>query len=514
MSDDADDQRISPHYNKGEVLTPMTLGDNEDRLSCDVIVIGSGAGGATAAATIAESGRKVLLLEEGPGYQSSEYSANFTGMTSEIMRHGGATVIMGRSPIAYLEGRVLGGSTVLNGGMCWRTPEEVLNNWVKRGLERLSAKRLDPYFDLVEEVIQARYQNVGSEGENNQIFRRGAEAMGWQLQRNKRNQVHCVGTNDCVSGCPTGAKQSTVMTWIPRLLQAGGHILTHAEVIKIRRRNQRVSGVEVKLRSPLRSRRLVIEAPRVVVACGAVQTPLLLQRSKILKNKHLGRHFTVHPNAKVAALFDAPVNSMKGVHQAWQCTEFHEDGILMAPGGVPLSVIAQCFPLMGSDLTEQMRLAPYIATAGVLVDDSSSGFIKAAPFGIDRIRYDVNDFDQERFIRGVQRLSQLFFSAGARKVYTPFNEVPTLDHPEQIRRLADVSPKVKHTEYFTAHLMGTCRMSTASEEGVVKPNGESWDLPGLFIADASVMPGTIGVNPQVTIMALARLIGESIAEGA
>jgi choline dehydrogenase-like flavoprotein len=504
---------IRPSFSstRGEVLTPLDLSPKDTRLSCDVVVIGSGAGGATVAATVAENGKNVLLIEEGPGYKSTEYSGNFSGMTSEIMRHGGATVIMGRSPIAYLEGRVLGGSTVLNGGMCWRTPEEVLNEWSQRGLERLNPKSMSPYFDLVEEVIQARYQNVGSEGENNHIFRRGVESMGWDLQRNKRNQVHCVGTNDCVTGCPTGAKQSTVLTWIPRLLEAGGHVLTYATATKIKHKNNKVTGVEVKLSNTLKNRNIFIEAKEVVVACGAVQTPLLIQRSKLFRNPHIGRHFTIHPNAKVAALFDHPVESMRGVHQAWQCTEFKRDGILMAPGGVPLSVISQCFPLMGADLTEQMRLAPYIATAGVLVDDSRSGRIKAGPFGIDLIKYDVNDYDQERFIRGVQHLSQIFFAAGARRVYTPFEEVPTLDHPEQVRRLADVSPKVEHTEYFTAHLMGTCRMSATRDQGVVKPTGESWDLSGLYIADASVMPGTIGVNPQVTIMALARLIGESIA---
>lgn len=497
---------------KSKILSPFDLGPSQQKLSCDVLVIGSGAGGATVAAIIAESGRDVLLLEEGLSYQSQEYSANFTGMTSEIMRHGGATVIMGRSPIAYLEGRVLGGSTVLNGGMCWRTPEEVLSSWVDRGLDQLSASKMEHRFELVEEVINARYQNVGSEGENNHVFRRGAESMGWKLQRNKRNQLHCVGTNDCVSGCPTGAKQSTALTWIPRFLKAGGHILTGAEVTKLRQKHGKVTGVDVKLHCPLHTRRISVEATKVVVACGAVQTPLLIQRSRLFKNRHLGRHFTVHPNAKVAALFDHEVNSMRGVHQAWQCTEFQKDGILMAPGGVPLSVIAQCFPLMGSELTEQMRLAPYIATAGILVDDSQAGSVKAAPFGIDLIRYNVSDFDQERFIRGAQRLAQIFFAAGARRVYTPFSEVPTLDHPEQIRRLADVSPKVEHTEYFTAHLMGTCRMSAQAEDGVTQPTGESWDIQGLYIADASVLPGTIGVNPQVTIMALAHLIGEAISE--
>jgi len=502
----------------GTILQPHELVGPYGRLEplrerVDVVVVGSGAGGATAAATLAEAGRRVLLLEEGLPYSHREHHANFSGMTSEIMRHGGATVIMGRGPIPYLEGRVLGGSTVLNGGMCWRTPERVLDEWATRGLERLAPGRLEGYFSLVEDVIDARYQDEGSEGGNNNAFRRGAEALGWRLQRNKRNQRHCVGTNDCVSGCPTNAKRSAALTWVPRLLAAGGQVLTGATVRRVVARGGAARGVEGYVRTPFGALPLSVEAPVVVVACGAVQTPLLLQRSRLTRNPHLGRHFTVHPNAKVAALFDTPVESLRGVHQAWQCVEFQDEGLLLAPGGVPLSVISQCFPLAGAALQEQMRLAPYIATAGVLVDDSVEGSVRAGLFGWDHVRYDLTDYDQSRFVLGVQRLAALFFAAGARRVYTPFAAQPALDHPSQVEHLARLAPRVEETEYFTAHLMGTCRMSAREEGGVVSPRGELWGVRGLYVADASVMPGTIGVNPQVTIMALARLIAEEIAAG-
>lgn len=476
----------------------------------DVIVIGSGAGGACVAATVAEAGKEVLLIEEGSPYQREQYGASFSQMTAEIMRGGGATVIMGRSPIPYLEGKVLGGSTVLNGGMCWRTPPAVLEEWSeKMGLELLSPKRLDPYFDLVEEVIDARYQDLGSEGGNNHAFKRGAEALGWSLQHNKRNQRHCVGTNDCVTGCPTGAKRSTAMTWVPRLLKAGGTILTEAKVKRIIVQSGKVKGVRGILQNGIPFH---LSAKVVVVACGAVQTPLLLQRSKASKNPHIGQHFTVHPNTKVAALFDEPVQSMKGVHQAWQCIEFQQEGLILAPGGVPLSVMSQCFPVVGDHLEEQMKLTPYIATGGILVDDQHAGYVKAGLLGWDHVRYDISDADQQRFIRGVQLLSELYFAAGARRVYTPFAHHPVLEHPSQIPRLTAWAPRVQDTEYFTAHLMGTCRMHSREEGGVVKPTGEVWDTQGLYIADASVLPGTIGVNPQVTIMALARLIGEQLID--
>lgn len=480
-------------------------------LKYDVVVVGSGAGGSTLACVLAQAGKKVLLLEEGKAYKSAEYSANFSGMTSEIMRNAGATVIMGRSPIAYVEGKVVGGSTVLNGGMCWRTPEEVLHEWSEtQGLSHLAPSLMEESFETVEQVIDARYQDIGSEGGNNHMFRKGAEQLGWTLQKNKRNQQHCVGTNDCVTGCPTGAKRSTALTWVPRFLKAGGVLMTSVRVKKVLAKNGTVKGVSGIILGGNKKRKIRVDAKKVVLACGAVQTPLLIQRSKIFKNKHLGKHFTVHPNVKVAALFDEPVNSMKGVHQAWQCTEFKKDGILLAPGGVPLSVISQMTPLIGPALTEQMKLAPYIATGGLLVDDSTSGYIKAGLAGWDHVRYDLHDRDQAQFIKGVQAMAELYFAAGARKVYTPFMHVSSIDHPAQIKSLSFWQPKIEDTEYFTAHLMGTCRMSAQAHEGVVNPQGECWDLKGLYIADASIMPGTIGVNPQVTIMALALKVAESM----
>ena len=496
-----------------QILNPHHL-NNETKLQTDYLVVGSGAGGATVACILAEAGKQVMLVEEGGAYRREDYHAGFSNMTAEIMRNGGATVIMGRSPIAYLEGKVVGGSTVLNGGMCWRTPEDVLETWAKeRGLPHLAPKEMENHFEHVEKTIHARYQNEGSEGKNNWAFRRGVEKLGWKWQKNKRNQKHCVGTNDCVSGCPTGAKQSTALTWVPRFLKAGGTLLTRFKVKKINTQGTRVSGVSGKLLHTSTPVSFHIQAKNVIVCCGAVQTPLLLQRSKLHTSPHLGKHFTVHPNVKVAALFDDPIKSMKGVHQAWQCTEFKDEGILLAPGGVPLAVLTQCFSQVGQSLSEKMRLAPYIATGGLLVDDSQSGYVKAGWFGWDHVRYDVNDFDQNRFIRGVQLMAELYFEAGARKVYTPFSSHPTLDHPDQIKRLTQLAPKVEYTEYFTAHLMGTCRMDGREEQGVVDANGKVHGIDGLYVADASVMPSTIGVNPQVTIMALAREIGQRLVGG-
>lgn len=493
---------IEPHDTRGDLY-----------LTCDVVVVGSGAGGATVAATLAEAGHDVVVLEEGGHYTTDEYTANIPEMLGKIMRDGGATVAFGRSPVPYLEAKCVGGTTVVNGGMCWRTPEKVLDEWGERGLSELTAKRLDRHFGEVEETINARHQDPGSHGGVNDRFYEGATKLGWKLSRNRRNQVHCVGSNDCVTGCPSGAKQSTLYSWLPRFWAAGGRLHTHMRVEKIITRGGRATGVTGTLLDPYKKRRFAVQARAVVIACGAVQTPLMLQRNKLGREcGHVGKHFTIHPNVKVAALFDDPVDSLRGTHQAFQCTEFIDEGILLAPGAIPLGFMTALFPTFGRTLAEKLRRDHrYIATGGVLVDDFAEGFIKALPFGIPMVRYDVTDVDQGKFIRAAARLAELYFAAGAREVYTAFHHHAVLESPDDIKKLYAHPPRVEDTEYFTAHLMGTCRMSADPEAGVVDPEGQMWDLPGLYLADASIMPGTIGVNPQVTIMALAHLVAERIS---
>ncbi len=493
---------VQPHDTRGDL-----------RLDCDVVVVGSGAGGATVAATLAEAGLTAIVLEEGGYYGTEDYSANIPEMLTRLMRGGGSTVMMGRSPVPYLEGRCVGGTTVVNGGMCWRTPERILDEWAARGLPDLAPSRLDPYFSEVESTIDARYQDPGSEGGCSDAFRRGAQALGWRLSRNKRNQRHCVGSNDCVTGCPSGAKRSTLYSWLPRFFARGGQLFTHARVEKIVVERGRATGLRGTLLDPAGKRRFSVDARAVVISCGAIQTPLLLQRNKLCRPcGHLGKHFTIHPNIKMAALFDEPVDSLRGTHQAFQCVEFQREGILMAPGAIPLAFMTAVFPGFGRALAQKMKDYRYVATGGVLVDDHGEGRIRTLPFGVPYIRYDVTDLDQEKFVRAAGLMAELYFAAGAREVYTPFHHMPVIPNPDAIKKLHDQPPRVEDTEYFTAHIMGTARMSAHPKQGVVDPEGQAWDLPGLYIADASTMPGTIGVNPQVTIMALARLIAERLAD--
>jgi choline dehydrogenase-like flavoprotein len=497
----------------------LSYGDTTGDLNihCDAVVIGSGAGGAAAAAELAEGGLDVVCLEEGPLLTQADLRGDLTDVLTTAMRFAGTTATIGRAPVTYFEGRCVGGTTVFNGGMCWRTPPKALQRWrFEHGLRDFSPSRLEAIFAHVEERVNAREQDPGSEGNNNQVFKDGCDRLGYKVSRNRRNQVHCVGASDCVTGCPTGGKQSTRWTYVPALLRHGGQLYINCKAEKILTERGAAVGVSGRLENPETGqldRRFTVRAAVTVVAGGAIQTPLLLLRNKLCRgNRQVGRNFTIHPNVKVTALFDRSIRLDRGAHQAWQCHEFLDEGILMAPGGVAPAFAAVGFDAFGAEHARIMEDYHLLAAGGVLVDDHASGRVSLGPLGIPLVRYNVTDVDQDKFIRAVSLLAEIYFEAGAKRVFLPFHGAPPLDSIDDIPRMFRSKPRVEDTEYFTAHLMGTCRMDADPARGVVGPSGETHEVKGLFVADASVMPTPIGVNPQETIMALATWTARHIIE--
>src|SRR5215470_6333375 len=279
----------------------------DEVIACDAVVVGSGAGGAVAAAELAEGGLDVVILEEGGYHATDEFVPEATTMTRKLYRDGGASVALGNPPVFFAEGRCVGGSTVINGGMSWRTPEKVLERWAREdGVEGIRAREMEAAFARVERRISATRQDPETFGRDNALLRAGAEAKGWKTVENVRNQVHCAGSNACVFGCPTGAKRSTLVSYIPRALAFGARVYADCRVEKIDRAGKRATGVSghVVRANGSRGPRFSVRAPIVVVCAGAIQTPVLLLRSGVKSpSGQLGRNLSLHPNAKVVALF-------------------------------------------------------------------------------------------------------------------------------------------------------------------------------------------------------------------
>ena len=470
-------------------------------LDCDVVVVGSGAGGAPMAAELAEAGFDVVVLEEGRYYQTRDFTADTTAMVRQLYRDGGATMALGNPPVLFQEGKAVGGSTVINGGMSWRTPEDILARWRTEAKLDLSMASLDPYFTRVEKRIHVAPMDPDVIGNDNHLLKKGADAKGWNIIGNLRNQNHCAGSNRCAFGCPTGAKQSALVSYVPRALHYGTRIYADVRVDAITRHGKRATGVIGTVRGT--SHRITVRAKLVVSACGAIHTPALLARSGFKSpSGYLGRNLSMHPNVKVVAIFDESVANWKGAHQAFQVREFQDQGLVFAAVGMPPSVLAMSFPHRGQQLGTLMDQYDHMLLAGMLCEDTATGRVRTID-GKPQAFYQLAEADAANLKRGVSLLSELLFAAGAKRILLPFHGAPDLYGPDDARRLLDQHIPAKGWEVVTVHMMGTARMGNDRTRDVTDGFGLVHDADRLMVADASLFPTPIGVNPMETIMALA-----------
>jgi len=496
----------------------LEYADYEDGelLRAEVVVIGTGAGGAVVGKELAEAGYDVLFVEEGGYHPTSSFNAFVQESVPRLYRDASATVILGKPPIPYVEGRCVGGSTTLNGGMTWRTPENVLAKWEKVTAQPdLSSASLERFFERVEEHVSAKPQGDYSIGNDSRVMDRGAQKLGFEYLHNIRNQDRCVGANSCVLGCPTGAKRSTLVSYMPKAFDAGARCMTMLRADELLIEGGRCRGVRCRAVNPRTRRedkRVDVRADAVVVAAGAVHTPNLLLRHDIGRpSGQLGQNFLCHPNAKVLAVYPFALKSWQGVNQGGQVRGFRDRGILFAENFVPPGALAAQIHVHGAEAWDMMQDYDRMALTGVLVEDSRPGRIKRSVFGMPVPRYDITHEDHERFLDGVAHLAELHFSMGASRVYLPFSNLHAIDSADELPKIRQTQRKRSSMELFTVHLMGTARMGSRRERSVTDLRGAVWDLPGCWVADASLFPTAVGVNPQITIMALASLVAERMA---
>ena len=489
----------------------------DQQLDADVVIVGTGAGGAPLGAVLAEAGLDVLFVEEGGYHPTTSFNPYGTESIGRLMRDGGTTTIQGRPLIPYVEGRCVGGSTVVNGGMSWRTPERILQEWQQlTGAPELGPAGLEPYFSRVQHDTAMAAQLEVSLGDDNRIMEAGARKMGWLHEKNTRGQYLCVGCNNCVMGCPTGAKSSTLVTYIPRARCAGARCATELRVERLILEGGRCVGVQgraINPRTRQRDKLVTVRSKATVIACGAVQTPhLLLQHGLGRPSGQLGRNFLCHPNAKVLAIYPFDVKGWQGVSQWGQVRAFRDEGVLFAENMIPPSAIAALQPVHAQPLWEMMHRYNQMVLGGVLVEDSTTGRVLRGPLDMAIPRYQITPYDIHRFISGVERMARMHFEMGAERVVLPFARRHFATSVDDLANLDQVVRHPDDLDLFTVHLMGTARMDTKPRESVVDLNGQLWDLPGCYVSDASLFPTAIGVNPQVTIMALALRIGERLAD--
>jgi choline dehydrogenase-like flavoprotein len=481
------------------------------RLDTDVVVVGSGASGAVVAAELAEAGQRVIILEEGPHFAPAEVQRM---RPSESVRHlwrDGATTFavgLGDSPMINVTmGRCVGGSSVLTGGVCFRTPDHVLDEWVRgRGLRELTPRGLEPAFLEVERQVHVEEVPVALRSRSTSLFGEGLAARGHTMKPTRRNTDGCNGCGRCNFGCPHGAKLSVDRVYLPRALRAGAQLWSDCLVEKILVKGGRAAGISGRLLDGPRGRRrgrVEVRARRVIVAAGGVHSPLLLRASGVgRRSRQVGRNLTLHPAFRMMARFDERVDGWKGALQSAFSDSFERENITLVSLFLPPAILAATMPGVGPALAARARAVPHLAVFGGLIHDEAGGAVHRSLGREPILSYRMGARDRALVPRVVRILAETYFAAGAREVFLPVLGMHPVG-PDAFRRLDLEGIPARRFECSSQHPLGTCRMGPDPAHSVVDPDGQSWDLPGLFVVDGSVVPTSLGVNPQLTIMALA-----------
>lgn len=499
-------------------LAQMTDGRHVDadlELECEVVVVGTGAGGAAAAYELASRGRAVLLVEEGDYHPRSTFNGRTTRAYEGMYRDRGATVALGNVGIPLWVGRAVGGSTVINSGTCYRAPERTLSSWRDEGLPSVfSSAGLSPYYERVEAMLQVTPADPRHLGAMGSIIARGAEHLGYSHHALARNAPDCDGQGVCCFGCPTGAKRSTDVSYLPAALSRGAQLITSAHVDRVDLVGGRARGVTATLGGGARggpAPRLTVRAEAVVVAGGTLMTPLLLARSGACQvGGQLGQNLSIHPATKVVALFDDRVDQWNGIPQGYCIDEFAAEGIMFEGGSLPVDIAALGIPWTGRRFIELMEQYPHLATFGFMVKDTSRGSVRRGPGGSPLVLYDMNERDRALMQRGIGILCEVYQRAGARRVLPLVAGHDEVAGPDGLARFRAAKLAAGDVEVTAFHPLGTCRLGVDPARSCIGPDHEAHDVASLYVCDGSAIPSSLGVNPQLTIMALALRAAEII----
>jgi choline dehydrogenase-like flavoprotein len=496
------------------------LGDLEpagDEEICDFVVVGSGAGGAVAATVLAEAGHDVIVLEAGPYVDRNDYPEQPLAAMASLYRGGGSTVAEGRPAVPTPVGRAVGGTTVINSGTCFRTPPPVLARWAtEHGIGW--AAELDGEYEAAEEMLHVAPVDPETMGRNGQLVRDGAEALGFSHAPLSRNAGRCNQCSSCPNGCRLDAKRAMHVSYLPRAVAAGARVRAGVEARRVTFKGDRAVGVECRAGVAVPGhpgRPFAVHARRgVVLAGGAFGTPELLLRSSFVSaSGQLGRNLRVHPASWVGGRFEEQVRGWEGVMQSYAVDEWDDRGILLEATFTPLAFGGQWLPGSGVEHQERMLRYGEIASTGIHLSDRSSGRVGLARDGSLRISYQLIREDAERLVFGIARAAEILYAAGASEVYPQISGIVTLPRG-RIADLESSPPPRKALRLEAFHPMGTARMDADPNRGVTGTDGAVHSAEGLYVADASLLPSSIGVNPMMTIVAVASRVAHQIADRA
>lgn len=499
---------------------------NELELTADVCVVGTGAGGAVVAARLAEAGLDVILLEEGGYWRAPDFTESEAEMVPRLYADRGMRATDDLA-VSLLQGRCVGGGTTINWMMTLRTPGFVLEEWMRQhGTEGMSLPEMDAVFDRIEGEIHARRIPRDAHNPNNGILLDGAARLGWKARPAVNNATGCVRAGFCALGCRYDAKQSTLLTYVPRALAAGARLYSDTRVDRLevaerggRRARKRVRCTVLDRETRAPRHRLVVTAPTVVLAAGAVGTPVILQRSG-LGGGGVGRFLRLHPTTGAVGIYDREVYGPAGIPQSALCDDFlRGDGNgygfwIECPALLP-GLGAAAVTGFGASHRAVMQRFANLGSLIVLARDGadlqrSDGGVTVSRTGRVRITYRVSGATGATLRDGMLAAVRIHLAAGATEVQTLHSPAVRLRSEAQLSDVWNAGYGHNQLNLFSAHLNGTCRIGGSPETSGCTPGFERHGAPGIYVADGSLLPTAPGANPQLTIMAVADVVARRL----
>jgi choline dehydrogenase-like flavoprotein len=489
----------------------VTTPDKETTLHCDVCLIGSGAGGGVAAAVLAAGGREVIVLEAGGYFDDADFDGSELKGFQRLYAECGFASTRDHS-VGLLAGECLGGGTVVNYTTSFRTPDDIRDEWADAGAEWIRGADYTRSLDAVWHRLSVN-GNHNRVSRREQMMERGLQRLGWHVDAMPRNVVGCEQgriCGYCGYGCAIGAKQSAVKTWLADALEHGTKFVVETRAERVRIARGVAVGVEARTKQ---GHRVVVKCKQVVVACGAIHTAALLLRSE-LENRHIGRHLHLHPVSNVCGIFDEEIRPWEGTMQAIYSDQHR---FLTANYGVkyettalqPVIAMAVMPWREPQDFRARMEQLRRTAAIGVLVRDRGEGRVTTDREGHPVTSYSLSDYDRRHMQHGFRGAAEILEAAGARRIYSPHARLCSYEpgrngSVEQFVRDMDAAGWGNaQVALFSFHIMGTARMGDSPDTSATNPQGETWEVKNLFVMDGSSFPSASGVNPMISIEAIA-----------